>query len=177
MRSAAAVRPSAVWAAQQRGHGLAEAVAVLQLAEPLAGQLGQRRGVLEVPLPQPQVGLQGLHHRRRPGVAALLGLDGHLGGQLLGRVEVAEEELDVGQQAEHPADTVAIAELLERGRRVLQLLVGRLEVAGQEPDPGAVLLHPGHAAPVAELAEQRIGLAEEPLGIDQRPAEQLDEAA
>ena len=40
-----------------------------------------------------------------------------------------------------------------------------------------MLLEPGQTALVVEQAVQRVGLAEEPLGVDQRSAEQLDEAA
>ena len=47
----------------------------------------------------------------------------------------------------------------------------------KERDPCPVLLEPRQAALVVEQAVERVGFAEEPLGVDQRATEQLDETA
>ena len=87
------------------------------------------------------------------------------------------EELDEREQTERPSHAVAVAQPVERVGRRVQPFVGQREVARQERQPRAVLLDVGQATLVGELQVLGLGFTEEPLGIDQRPAEHLDEAA
>ena len=85
------------------------------------------------------------------------------------------DELDEREQAERPADAVAVAELVEGIGRMIEPIVGHAHVAGEERDPCSMLFEPGQAALIVEQAVQGVGLAEEPLGIGQGSAEELDE--
>ena len=87
------------------------------------------------------------------------------------------EELDEGQQTERPTDAVAIAQPLVSLCCVSEPFAGGGEIAGEEGDPGAVLFDVCQAALVAEGRVQAVGFTEEPLGIDQRATEHLDEPA
>jgi hypothetical protein len=142
-----------------------------------AGLLGVGHRLVEPAVPEPQVGDEGLHHRRGPVVATLERLGLHDAREVLGLDEPALEEADEGQEPERPSDAVAVAEPAVRLGGAVQPLVGHLEIAGHERQPGAVLLDVREAALVADRAVLGLGLAEVPLGVGERPAEQLDEAA
>ena len=57
--------------------------------------------------------------------------------------------------------------------RALEAPLRLVVIARQERHPGPILLHPRAAAGVAGRDEQRLRLAEEPLGIGQRTTEDL----
>ena len=162
---------------QQRSGRLHQPELVLELLEPRPRLLGKVRSVGQIALPQPQIGEQRLHHSDGPLVAALVGLADHQLGQRLGLGEVSFEELDEREQTECPADSAAVTELVEGVGGVVEPVAGQAHVAGEEGDPRSMLFEPGQTALIVEQAIQRVGLAEEPFGVDQRPAEELDETA
>ena len=161
----------------QRSERAHHAVAVIGLAEPGEGPLGERLGLGDSTGPQAHVGHQRLHHQQRPRVAPPLGIADHRRRQRLGLVETTLEVGHVGEQALRPVATDAVAEPVEASPRFAEERLGVGEVATLEGGPRQVVADPRLAALVAERPEQRHRLAEVRPGRRDRAAEHLGEAA
>ena len=148
---------------------------VADALEPTARLLGIAQRFGEIALPQAKVGQQGLHHCRRPVVAAIHGLGAHHAGEVFGLDETPLEEPDERQQPESPTNAIAVAEAVQRVCRRVQTFVGQRKIARQERDPGTVLFDVRQTAFVVQPEVLGLGFTEEPLGVDQRTTEQLDE--
>ncbi len=95
--------------------------------------------------------------------------------RLLGLSEATFEEPDVGEESHRPTGARPVAEVVEETRRHRQTLLGEIGVARQERHPGLVLSDPRQPAAVVGVGRHLLGFFENPVGLLQRPAEDLDE--
>ena len=174
--SASWVLPSAARARLSGRQCLHHPVAIAGVAEPVQGLGRQRLGLVQATRPQPQVGQEGLHHQRRPGVVPAPRLLGDPVGNGLGLVELTSEVEDVGAQAVGPVDSGPVVQPLEPRRRLAELTFGHLELAGLERHPRQVVPGPGVAPLVAQLLEPGQGFVQEVLGRRLGAAEDLCES-
>ena len=148
---------------------------ISELTERVQRLARQLLGLTESSTPQTDRRHERVHHRRRPGISERDRLLAHRVRQRLRLVESSLVEAHVGQQARRPAPTGAVAEQIEVLGGHQQPLFGQHGVARQERHPRLVLADPRLAAPVPEPLAQSLGLAEQPLGIFERPTEHLGE--
>ena len=163
--------------AAQHGERLAQTKPIAKSLELVASLLGKCRRSLNLARPKTQVCQQRHHDALGPFVAALASLGSYLGGERFGFGKPAVIEVNERKHPICPTEAGAIAELGHRNDRVVDAFLGKVDVAAKERHEAAVLLDVAEPAPIAKGRIQALGLAEQPLGIGKRTAEQLKESA